>query len=190
MKCSECPDFENGKCSAIPDAPFQTSPDADCVLDKVEQEADAEFITELMHGRPEQKLENLFPYFSAALNSDGESEEESELLPGDEAAEDSGFFGTEQSEKKLAVCKHICDMANGIKRAAPYHIRLQRGDFEDNTHSGWALMLDLHAPTVFLSMPLRKRLCEMILAADQIVIGTADGGAYTRFTFVVSGLWR
>ena len=131
--------------------------------------------------------ENIFPDLSM-LNSSVEDEEE-EILPGDEPAEED-FFGREQNAEKLALCRHIENMANGIKRAAPYHIRVKAADPDDNTKRAWVMFLELHSPAVFLSMELRKRLCEMMLAADRLVITAVPEKTCTRFTFVVTDLWE
>ena len=131
--------------------------------------------------------ENIFPDLSG-LNIPAEDEEE-EILPGDEPAEED-FFGREQNAEKLALCCHIMDMADGIKRAAPYHISVKSTNPEDNTNRGWIMYLELHSPAVFLSLELRKRLCEMMLAADRLVITAVPEKSCTRFTCVVTDLWR
>ena len=100
------------------------------------------------------------------------------------------FYGRSQDAEKLALCRHIMEMADGIKRAAPYHIRTQCGDPANNTQPGWMLSLDLHSPTVLLSLPLRRRLCEMLLAADQLIITAVPEENCTRFSCIVTELWR
>lgn len=133
-------------------------------------------------------FENMFPDFSG-LNSE-ETDPEEECLPGDEPAEDEEFYGTEQDKEKLALCRHIIDMADGIKRVAPYHINVKASDTENNMQRGWILYLDLHSPTVFLSLQLRKRLCEMMLAADRLVVTAVPEENCTRFSCIVTDLWR
>ena len=132
--------------------------------------------------------ENLFPEISALRNEADEPEEE--YLPGDEPEYEEEFYGSEQDAEKLALCRHIMAIADGIRRVAPYHIRTECGNPSNNTQSSWVLSLDLHSPTVFLSMPLRKRLCEMMLAADSLTITAMPKGSSTRFSFVVEDLWR
>lgn len=132
--------------------------------------------------------ENIFPGISELISEESDMEEE--VLPGDEPEYEVSFFGTQQDAGKLVLCRHIMDMADGIKRVAPHHIRTKCSDPDDNTKSGWMLSLDMHSPTVFLSLPLRKRLCEMMLAADQLVITAVPGKNVTRFSFFVTDLWR
>lgn len=119
-----------------------------------------------------------------------EAEQAEEHLPGDEPEEDKeAFYGKEQDAEKLALCRHIMEMSDAIKRVAPYHIRTKCDDPNDNTKREWSLSLDLQSPTVLLSLPIRKRLCEIMLAADQLVISAMPKENVTRFSFVVNDLW-
>lgn len=100
------------------------------------------------------------------------------------------FSGNEQDSEKKAVCKHIQEMADAIKRVSPPNIRVKSTDMEDYTRRSWQLLLDFRNTAVFVSVELRKRICEMMLSADHLCITTSPDKQFTRFAFIVTDLWR
>lgn len=219
MICKDCHDYCGGKCTAMgEDFVFPVSPEDECVLDygleQLTQEAN-----NVRMPFPDMKVgdvkrrwaDETGAYFemkdgtilhstngidwvkaeAEAFSTEAdEAEQDEEYLPGDEPEEDEEeFFGKEQDAEKLALCRHIMEMSDGIKRVAPYHIRTKCDDPNDNAQREWSLSLDLQSPTVLLSLPIRKRLCEIMLAADQLVISAMPKENVTRFSFVVNDLW-
>ena len=139
---------------------------------------------------------NSFPDFSW-LNSDGDDDfpetydgSPEAPMPGDEPAEAGDFCGTEQNAAKLVLCRHIRDMAAGINRISPAKIRIRSSSTDDPTQRSWVLFLELPSPAVCLSLSVRKRLCEMMLAADRVVITAVPEENCTRFTCIVTDLWK
>lgn len=187
MKCKDCPDYHDGHCTCIGEdnCAFPVAPDSDCVLDAMERAADAEFKEEKKLNIPEQDS-TIFPDFSG-FTEDDVTRRIDDLA--EQIEDEDPFCGSTQDAEKLALCKHIGEMADAIKRVAPYHIMLRASDVNDNSARSWALHLDLHSPTVFLSLQLRKRLCEMLLAADEVTITADKKGEYTRFSCIVKDLW-
>ena len=100
------------------------------------------------------------------------------------------FSGSEQSAEKKAVCEHIIEMTDAIKRVSPLNIRTRSTDAGDYTHRSWQLLLDVRTPSVFVSEILRKRICEAVLAADHFCITTSPDKQFVRFVFIVTDLWR
>ena len=218
MICKNCPDYHNGFCTAVGEenCAFPVTPESVCVFDaeieKLEREPN-----EARMPFPGMKWEDVRNRYAdktgvylemkdgtvlhssngadwvavssavfSALKNALRHPEDAE----DEPMDDDAFYGTEQDAGKLAVCGHICEMANRIKRAAPYYISVKADRPEDNTKPDWTLTIALHSPTVVISETLRKRLCEMILAADRVEIAADKRENRTNFICTVTDLWK